>query len=79
MRAPVARTSSISSWCRSRSSTTTVRSFTETSLARATAARFSAGLAVMSIDVGGIGPDGELLHVDARPGIEHASRARRRR
>ena len=71
MRAPVLRTSSISSWWRSRSRMTTVRSRTLSRLALATQRRFWVGEAVMSMAADGVRADGDLLHVDAGPGVEH--------
>ena len=71
MRAPLARTSSISSAWRGRSRMTTVRSRTFSRLALAIQRRFCDGVAVMSIDPNGLGTDGDLLHVVRRPGVEH--------
>ena len=72
IRAPVARICSISSACLGRSSTITVRSFTDSSLARAIAARFWAGRRRDVDHLRRLGPDDDLLHVDERPRVEHA-------
>ena len=71
MRAPVARTSSISCACRGRSRMHTVMSRTDSSLTLATARMLSAIGAVMSSTCDGVGSDGDLVHVEHRRRVEH--------
>ena len=70
-RAPLSRTSAIRPVWRSRSRITTVRSRTDAPLALATQRRFCVAVAVMSIEPAASGSDRDLVHVDARPRIEH--------
>ena len=70
-RAPASRSSAMRSSWRSRSSTTTVRSFTSTPFASATRSTFSVGERVDVDRVRRLGPDGDLVHVDGRAGEEH--------
>ena len=52
---------------------TTVRSRTDSPLAFAIQRRFCVGVAVMSMRAGGLGADGDLVHVHARAGVEHGA------
>ena len=69
--APAARTSSTRPAWRGRSRTTTVRSLIGRLVAAAIRRRFSATGTAMSIDLGRVGADGDLVHVATRTGVEH--------
>ena len=79
MRAPASRTSAIRSSWRSRSRITTVISEMSTRLVRATATEVLAGAQGDVDHPDQIRADGDLLHVDARSGIEHGALLGQRR
>ena len=73
MRAPAARTSSARASWRGRSRMQTVRSATFSPLARAIALRLRADRRVDVDDVGALGPDDQLLHVEDGAGVVHGA------